>query len=481
MKKLAFIMAAGLALSSFQPTVYVHAADKQQQEESEEVKNLSALSLDDVIKRGLERNSMLLLLEYQMQTMDNQQKDMEKDMSDLDDDIDDAYSSLPNINLTDINEKIAGLHELLAGIEKQISDLEKGSEEDEVDEKDSVDEAVEKDSIDDLEKQNKLLQLKLQKLETSIAASQLEQAKSGYDQALKAINAQVEALEDAIDQLQLALKKLEVGELQLAYEAKEAQQMVKMMLTSSYTGLLSSKQQIDLMEASVAQTEKDVNVLAKKVEWGISSAYELEQNKRELEKQKTSLNWAKKDYQKDLAKLLLGINVEYNPDIQLKDVENNSTTVGITEKNMDKLVENSYSYKKAQNDLSLAELDLKDLKNQGDASVYKIKQAEIAIEVEKEKIRQLKLDLKESIKTLKYDLEKATQNLADKKRDFEYAKRDSERYKIQFEAGLLSELQYQQSNLSIKQAEFDIEMAEIAYYMLKEQVNAVHQGVIQTQ
>ncbi|KAA9015508.1 TolC family protein [Niallia endozanthoxylica] len=480
MKKLAFMVAAGLALSSLQPTVYAYAAD-QQQEESAEVKKLSALSIDDVIERGLERNSMLLLLEYQMQVMDNQQKDMEKDIQDLDDDIDEANSSVPKINLADINEKITGLHEVLAEIEKQISDLETGSEADEQDEKDSVDETDEKDSIDDLVKQSTLLQLKLQKLETSIAVSQLEQTKSGYIQAMQAINAQVEALEDAIDQLQLALKKLEVGELQLTFETKEAQQMVKMMLTSSYTALLSSKQQIDLMEASVAQTEKNVNVLEKKVEFGISSAYELEQNKRELEKQKTSLNWAKKDYQRDLAKLLLDIDVEYNPDIQLKDIENSSIVVSVKEKDINKLIENSYSYKKAQQNLSLAELDLDDLVSQEDASVYKIKQAEIAVEVEKENIRQLKLDLKESIKTLNYDLEKASQNLVDKKRDLEYAKRDSEQYKLQFEAGLLSEHQYQQSNLSVKQAEFDIEMAELGYYMLKEQVKAVHQGVIQTQ
>ncbi|WP_071393427.1 TolC family protein [Bacillus tuaregi] len=468
MKKFAYMLAAGLAFTSLQPTIYAQAAVNQQ-EETTEKETLSVLSIDDVIERGLDRNSTLLLLEYQMEIMDNQHKDMEKDIEDLEDDIDEADSSLPNINLKTIKENIAGLQLLISTLEEEIAGLEAELGEDEG------------GSIEFLENQNELLKLKLDKLEASIASGQLEQVVSGYNQALQAINAQIEALEDAIDQLQLALQKMEVGELQLNYEAEEAEQMVKMMLTSSYTGLISTKQQIDLMESSVVQVEKNVNILEKKVEVGIASAYELEQSERDLEKQRQALDLAKQDYQRELAKLLLDIDVEYNAEIKLKDLEINTNTDKVAANKMDKLVKDSYAYKKAELNLKNAELDLNDLMDQDDASEYKIKQAELTIEVDKEKIRQLKLDLKESIENLYYDLDKAVQTLSDKKRDLEYAKNDSNRFKVQYELGIISEFQYQQSSLSVKQAEFDLEMAEISYYMINEQVKATHEGVIQVQ
>lgn len=462
----------GLCLLLFQTAAYADG-DEKELEDLTEVEKVSTLSLDDVIERGLERNSMLLLLKYQMEITDNQKNDMILDLDNLNDDLDAAESSAGSLSskMKQLNagEAIKVMLQEIAILEEEIASLE--SELAEGDE----------ESVALLEKQNEILEKELEKLEKAIAKGQIEETNSALQQGLSGIYAQIEALEDAIDQLELAIQKIKAGELQLAYEAKEAELMVKLMLTSAYTGLLSSQEQIELLQMAYGQVENDIEIMKIKVDLGLTSSYDLKKSERELEKQKKALEQAKQDYLRDLAKLALDIGIEFNPDIKLQQIKIDSKLADLQEENIEKLVESSFSYKKAQENLWLAELDLNDLKNKDDVSIYKINQAELAVKVEEEKIRQLKLDLKESIEDLYYNLERSYQNLADLKRDLGYTITDYDQLKIQYELGLLSASQYKQSGMQMKQGEFDLTMAELSYYVLNEQVKAIHEGLIQTQ
>ena len=481
MKKLAYIMAAGLAFSSFQPFAYAHAANNQQ-EETIDLEKVSVLSIDDAVSRGIEQSSMLLLLEYQLESMDNQQKDMVWDIDNLNEDLDDAESNRGSSKLSDIKERLTNLNVEIGAIDQEITaimaELEQNGKSD-------VNE-----TLIFLEKQNELLQKQFERFTKSGEVQTLVQSQTAILQALAAVDAQIEALEDAIDQMELALKKFKAGELQLSFEAEEAELIVEMMLKSSYIGLLSTLEQIDLMQVAYEQAEKDHNALKLKVELGLGSTYELKKSERELASQKQEIEKAKQNYQMDLAKLALDIGVEYHSDIKLQEVDVATIGKAITKEQMNQLVKDSYSYKKAEQNLAIAEMDLADLKEKiakddddddKDISEYQLKQAEIAIDIEKEKIRQLKLDAKESIETMYYELEKANQNREDKKRDLNYAKEDYKHLEKQYEFGVLSKNQVQQGEMLVKQAEFDYEMAEISLFMINEQIKAIHKGLIQTQ
>ena len=70
-------------------------------------------------------------------------------------------------------------------------------------------------------------------------------AKMGNFQERKAYMDSLEQLEDAIPTLELALKQLKSGELQLTMQQEEAKEGVRLLLTSSYAKLLLQDQQID--------------------------------------------------------------------------------------------------------------------------------------------------------------------------------------------------------------------------------------------
>ena len=53
-------------------------------------KNVDSLSIDSVVDRGLKRNSVLLLLEYQMEILDNQKSQTELDRDNTKSDLDGA-------------------------------------------------------------------------------------------------------------------------------------------------------------------------------------------------------------------------------------------------------------------------------------------------------------------------------------------------------------------------------------------------------
>ena len=80
-KMLAVMFATGLGFSMVQPAVL--AADNiveiEEVEEAKEVIGVNSLSMDTVVELGLKRNSVLLLLDYQMGILDNQKNQMELD------------------------------------------------------------------------------------------------------------------------------------------------------------------------------------------------------------------------------------------------------------------------------------------------------------------------------------------------------------------------------------------------------------------
>ena len=148
-----------------------------------------------------------------------------------------------------------------------------------------------------------------------------EQAKGSLAQGIEGIVTQIEALEDAIIQLDLALNKLAIGELKLEFETEETKILMEMMLKSNYIQLVSMKEQQAFQEQMTEQVEKEINSMKRRVELGLESPFELEKAQRTLEDQERDIEQSEKEFQRQLAKLALDIDIPYHEDIELLPIE----------------------------------------------------------------------------------------------------------------------------------------------------------------
>ena len=65
-----------------------------------------------------------------------------------------------------------------------------------------------------------------------------------------------------------------------------------------------------------------------------------------------------------------------------------------------------------------------------------------------------------------------------KERNLYNAESDYQKLQRQYDLGLVSKYQYEQADAQLKQATFELDMSKIAYYMLLEQVENMHKGVL---
>lgn len=455
-----------------QPDVLADGVEKEKDILSE-VENVSTLTIDNVVERGLKRQSLLLLLGYQMEIIENQQNQIIRDRDNTSWDLVDAKDDLDEMRdrRNDLNEGINGLKAQIEAIEAEMASVQE--------ELAALDPNSPNYSIDLLEGQLALLQQELARLQLTMTESELEQAKGGLDQGIAVFEAQIEALEDALYQLQLAIQQLSSGKIQLTFEVEESTLMLETMLKSNFVQLLSTEKQNDFTQQALDQKEKEMKKMKRQVELGLVSAYELEQAERDFASQKRDLEQANKDFQRELAKLALDIGVQYHEDLELEPVSVTSLRPLKSNNNIDQLVNNSYAMRKAEQDLAMAKLEVDHVKNKRDVSSYEINQAELAVKVEEENMRQLKRDLKENIDDLYYDAAKAYEAVEKGKRELRYAESDYSKLKRQYEIGLISAFVYNQGEIQVKQAAFELQMAELSYYLLLEQVEAMQNGLIQ--
>ena len=115
---------------------------------------------------------------------------------------------------------------------------------------------------------------------------------------------------------------------------------------------------------------------------------------------------------------------------------------------------------------------------QSEGTKYQVKIAELEQKVAEENRRQLIVDSRKYIDDLYFDAEKAYQEIETKERNLYNAESDYQKLQRQYDLGLLSKYQYEQAEVQVKQAEFELRMSKMSYYMLLEQVENMHAGVL---
>ena len=260
-RMLAVMFATGLSFSLVQPAVLA-ADDVVEVLEADLERNVDSLSIDTVVDRGLKRNSVLLLLEYQMEILDNQISQTELDRDNTKSDLDEAIRKR-----REMREQRDSLEQMIGGLTGDMDALSN-----DIDGVRSDIENLGPDADEDLiAGLNDLLtgyESELGAIGATIGES--EQAKGSLTQGIEGLVKQIEALEDAIVQLDLAIDKLVIGEVKLEFETDETKILMEMMLKSNYIQLLSMKEQQVFQELMAEQVEKDINAMKRRVELGLN-------------------------------------------------------------------------------------------------------------------------------------------------------------------------------------------------------------------
>ena len=281
------------------------------------------------------------------------------------------------------------------------------------------------------------------------------------------------AYDDRLEQLEDAIKELENGQVVTELTREKAKVALNYQMTAQYTQLLTMKEQIEFLTANVKQLERDLEVVQLRNELDMASDYDVELAKRKLETNQKQLTDLQNTYKVEMAKLALDIEVPLDKEIVLKPVSIEELTSVSQPEEISSFIENSYSMKEKKENLKLYQY----YKETADTS-YDERQSEFDIQKTKQEMNQLKKDLSKQIETMYKDVNQAHIDVLDAQRKLEDAQEDYHINGIKYQYGLLSEYDFNRSKLAIKEAEFNLEKAINEYFMAKEAIEYMKQGLI---
>lgn len=276
--------------------------------------------------------------------------------------------------------------------------------------------------------------------------------------------------------------KLNIGSAQLtaeltntSYQQNEAKEGIKLQETALYVQILSLKKQIQLLEDYQSVIQKDLDAAKTMNELGMSSSEDIRTLEKALNKQADDIKTARNNYHLALAQLAFDIGIEYNPDLQVKEIADLEQGA-VTRRSMEDLLSSSYQMKIAERNLkeALLEEDETDTKNH-----YADDALDTNIEIAKEKILQLRLDLGKKIETTYNDAQNAYDAVQTEIRNNADVKLDYDKMKQRFDAGVVSKHDLDKFSFKVRQSDAMLELAKLKYYVLAKKAAAMDNGFIQ--
>lgn len=282
--------------------------------------------------------------------------------------------------------------------------------------------------------------------------------------------------DQARDSLLDALEQLPYQERTLILNQESTKEAVKSMMTSSYVGLLSLEDQISLSEQSLEWLKEDLKVVKLQNEVGLASLYDVRDLERESENLERTIEDSKISYENELLKLLVNLNIPYSEDITLASINETEVEVPERPENIAELIENAYQMQTAKENVKIAELTLEQQWYDG---LMTRKNNQVSVDEAKLNVTDTETELTKKINTLYDNAESKYLAYQDKLRALSYAEEDQERLNLQYDVGLVSEYEYDKIERSLKQKQVELELAELEYFTLLDQIDALQRGYIQ--
>ncbi|MBM7607986.1 outer membrane protein TolC [Lysinibacillus composti] len=500
-KGLTIGLAALLMVGSISPTVLAAEVNKapinvvadsnsKKKEENErfvERVSVNELTLEEAIRYGTNSSYSLMELELTLESLkENEDKyddlydsaessleSAQKQKAELEKQLEEATSpdsasiTSPDSISINLNEELNNLIKSLDELNIQPSDIEVGVSASDV--SNGLDSTV-----------NYLLQF-LNSTKEYLKVFEKYQQNQLLQEKLNLVNSQITTLSSTISTLEATLNQYDLSRTQTFNNRVIQRESMEVSITSSFLGLMQTQAQIDFMKDSLSTQQSQVNAAKVKYELGFISLNDYEDSKRDLKDLETEIAQLERQLNNDKATFALTIGITYNEDYTLVKPDLGQLALVEQLTSTEELIHNSYNMVNARTALQQAEDRLDDLE---DLVENRRKQdediAEIDVDIAKLKIESLEAELEKSIKNQFYQVRHQYQELIKLSEDLEVAQKDNEEYKTRFELGLISKLDYDSTNLTVKQAELKYNIAKYQYYLLTKKVELIEDGVIPT-
>lgn len=293
----------------------------------------------------------------------------------------------------------------------------------------------------------------------------------GVQNQLEALEKQIKAVEDALEQVK-------TGKVTLTYSEEEARESIKMATIASYTQLLMAKEQQELKVKALNTKEKEVAVMARQYDLGVISRNAHETELREIERQKTQIEVAEKEWNEELAEFTIDLGVTYHSKLSLQELDLSGLKLLEQETETEELIENLFKYKSQVEKIALAEFKQEHVYSDKDSDQYDKSQADFNLKIEKESLEKLKVDAAASIRQMYYDMEDGYQAIEDAERELKFAKEDFQTLKRRYELGIIPQINYELASIGMDQAELTRDLAKKSYFLITQKISLLEAGVL---
>ncbi|HWO98219.1 MAG TPA: TolC family protein [Bacillus sp. (in: firmicutes)] len=446
-------------------TIDKEAGVEQPKDETQN-KDLKVLTLEDVLKRGLENDKSLLLLQYQLEASKNQmintedeKKDTERDIKDYEDELDD---------LKEERDRLQGQERIMNGqariqIQDQIEVLEDAIQ--------SLESAIEK-----LKSGQVTLQLQTEGAKEGVAL----QLTSTYMNLLSSqdqISFMNKSIQSAADKVKKAERLYEygMGSKDDIDQAKRAQTNLEKQLEQKekdyrYT-LATLALDIDVnYNPDIALTRVDTKIedADTVLATAIANATERLEKKTDVSEEST-----KAENTNTVAE------EEKTDAIEDEIVDESTDNTGITAEDYETLIQGTFKMMEAKENLELAKYNRDEVYEDDDSDQYDRQVEDDNVKIAEEKITQLHEQLTKKIEELTHNIKTAKFNYEEAVRKLENAQADINNLEKKYQLGVISKFDYEQAKLQLDELKLNVETTKTNYFLVQQSIEALGKGYVQ--
>ncbi|MFJ8267751.1 TolC family protein [Peribacillus asahii] len=389
------------------------------EEQPAEVEQVEKLTLEDVIKRGIESNKNLTVLQLNLEASKNELLDTQFDENDVQRDI------------KDLEDKLDDLKDERKNLEDTASKIMNGQERIAI-----------QNSLDALKDQIQALQLAIKQLETGQIQLQLqeEEAKEGVRLMLTSAYTNILVLEEQMD---FTKKTLETAKSNV----RKAERMYEFGMVSSEAIRQAKIAQTDL-EKQLEELEKNYNQTVATLCFNIGVTYN------------PAITIEPIEYKA----------IEVTKPENYSSLIDNTYQVKKAEKNLESaIIARDDAYREYEEDDNVG----------AEVSKYELEQHDYKVEAAKETILSIKDDIEKTMDQLYRTSGTSYFNYEEALRKLEDVNKDLKVLKTRYKLGVISKHDYESALVKLDQAKLNVYNATVQNYMNQEQIKAFENGYVQ--
>ncbi|RSL29991.1 hypothetical protein D7Z54_28220 [Salibacterium salarium] len=292
---------------------------------------------------------------------------------------------------------------------------------------------------------------------------------------------QIETLEDNLDDIEDSIEELDTNQVTMEYDQQEAEESMELTTISTFIQLVMAEDQLNFQKESLEVEKETVENMQTRYDLGLASRDELDTAKREVTRLEEDIVQSRTELERDMAAFALDIGITYHSDLSLEEPEIGGLEPIQQEMDTDELIQESYSMKRAKEQLQLAEYNQEQVQQDDDATSHDREQAAADVKIEEENITQLREDLTTSIEEMFTEAGMQYQSVISTEDELSYANTDYDNLKTQVDLGLVAESEYELSHLQVKEAELNHKATKQNHFLLRKQVEFLRSGLVQQQ